>query len=231
MNKFAKVFAFVAVLMTAHTAFSQDNSTSLKEISNDGPFTLKPLAWRIFAGPEMAFLAEGDQSVMKGGMLGVNAGIDINKRFNKTTYGIVGVNLVSGGFERWVNDNTSKTKSSYDKYTTIEIPLGIGFDFGKNPPLGFFTNVSFINSFTTTSSSEFSSVPFTSFEVSTNVKNNTLDFYNFGAKVEFGVKCKVEKNNYSSFSLSFKPMFLNRLSTNTSQYTSLNAAAIAAFYF
>lgn len=232
MNKLYKTLIFCLVAISTINVSAQDNPTSLKDISSEGPFNVKSLSWRVFAGPEMAFLLNGDNSVMKGGKLSINAGVELNKTFTKKTYGIFGLDVFSGGVERWINnDPLVKSKSSYDQYTTLEIPLGLGFNLGKNAPKGFYTNVTLVNSLTLNSLSNYTTVPLGTLEVQSNVENNTLDFYNLGGKVELGLKTKIEGNNYSSFSISAKSMFLNRFSSNSNQYTTLNIAANLGYYF
>jgi hypothetical protein len=169
MNKLLKT-ALLTLLSIAATA--QDIPTSLKDLSSEVPTDLKTLNFRIFAGPEMTFLLNGDNSVMKGGKIGANAGIELNKSFSNKVYGVIGANIASGGFERWINnDPTVKSKTSYDQYTNVEIPLGLGFNFGKNAPKGLFAQATVINSITARSVSNFTIVPLTSLEVQSNVKD------------------------------------------------------------
>jgi hypothetical protein len=52
-----------------------------------------------------------------------------------------------------------------------------------------------------------------------------------GGKLELGIKTHFEGKTYSSFSLTAKTMFMNRFSTNSNQYTTLNVAALFGFYF
>jgi hypothetical protein len=232
MNKLFKSAVVFFMSIIAISMSAQDYPTSLKYIDGDGAVKVKKTNWRIFAGPELSFLLGGDNSVMKGGKLGAYMGLELNQRISKKMYGVFGANLASGGFERWINnDPTVKSKTSYDQLTTIEVPLGLGINFGKEAPKGMFAQLTAINSITLTSLSNYTIVPLTSFEAQSNVQNNTFDMYNLGAKAEIGIKTNIEANSYSSFSLSAKTMFLNRFSTNTNQYTTLNIAALLGFYF
>jgi hypothetical protein len=230
MNKLLKsLLFFMAISLTVN---AQDNPTSLKELSSGVPSDLKSLNFRIFAGPEMCFLLSGDNSTMKGGKLGANAGIELNKSFSKKVYGVFGAGIATGGFERWINNDPSvKSKESYDQYTNLEVPIGVGFNLGSNSPKGFFAQLTAVNSITLKSVSNYTIVPLKSFEAQSNSSDKTFDRFNMGAKLELGVKTHFEKKCYSSFSLSAKTMFLNRFSTNTNQYTTLNIAALFGFYF
>lgn len=225
--------AFVLMLsIVSLTAFAQDNPTSLKIIDGDGSVSAKKTNWRIYAGPEMIFMLKGDNSVMKGGKLGAYVGLELSQTFSKKFYGLTGLNFASGGFERWINnDPTVKSKTSYDQLTSIELPLGLGLNFGKTPPKGVFAQFSLINSFTLNSTSNYTFVQYGTFETQGNVENNTFDRFNIGAKIELGIKTNFEGKNYSSFSISGKTMFLNRFSSATNQYTTGNIAAIFGYYF
>lgn len=230
MNKINKLLALFAIISL--TANAQDNPTSLKDISSTGPFNVKKFNFRMHAGPELTFLLDGDNSVMKGGKIGADIGIEMNTALGKRTYGIIGANFISSGFERWVNnDPTVKSKMSYDKYQMLEVPVGFGLNFGDEVPQGLFAQFTAIGAYTLGSESNFTIVPLTRFEASSNVEHSTIDALNYGAKAEVGVKTQIEGNKYSSFSLSAKTMFLNRTTTNTNQYTTLNIAALFGFYF
>ena len=87
------------------------------------------------------------------------------------------------------------------------------------------------NSITLRSESNFTIVPFGSFEASSNQVNNTIDNFNLGGRAEFGIKTKFEGNSYAAFSLAPRVMFYNRFSTNTNQFTGLSIAALMSFYF
>jgi hypothetical protein len=232
MNKLLKVYFFVSCISLSLVSNAQDNPTSLKEVANDPKSVTKKLNIRIYGGPTMDFLYEGEYSVMKGGKLGMNAGIELNKSLSKRAYGILGLGIASGGFERWINnDPTVKSKSSFDQVLAIEVPIGLGFNLGKEAPKGFYTNFSLLNSITLKSESNFTVVPFGSLEASSNQVDKTFDTYNLGARAEFGYKTKFEGNSYASFSLAPRAMFYNRFSTNTNQFTGLSIAALMSFYF
>ena len=232
MNKLLKMFLFGFLTLTTSSMCAQDNPTSLKEVSNDPGSVTKKLNMRVYGGPAMDFLTEGDNSVMKGGRFSMNAGFELNKSMGKKSYGILGLGITSGGFERWINnDPTVKSKASFDQLTSLEVPIGIGFNLGKDAPKGFYTNFTLINSITLRSESNFTIVPFGSFEASSNQINNTYDLFNMGGRAEFGVKTKFEGNSYASFSLAPRVMFFNRFSTNSNQFTGLSIAALMSFYF
>lgn len=230
MNNFIKTILFILTVAPVFSIKAQDYPTSLKEISGDGPFSVKPLNWRLYAGPEMIFLLNGDASTMKGGRLGLSAGIELNKSLTKKSYFLTGLNFNSGGYERWENDVNTPTNYVIEKLTTLELPLGIGFNLGKHVPKGFFTNLMLIPSYSLFSRSE--SVLGTGLlEVHQNKDFAIANRLNFGGKLEFGIKTLVEKNNYASFSISAKSMFINRFSQNSGQYTTLNIAALMGYYF
>lgn len=232
MNNLLRASLLVSFAFLSFVSKAQDNPTSIREVSNDPKSVTKKLNARIYGGPTMDFLYEGEFSAMKGGRLGMNAGIELNKSFTKRAYGILGLGIASGGFERWVNnDPTVKSKTSFDQITALEVPIGIGFNLGKEAPRGFYTNISVINSITLKSESNFTIVPFGSFEASSNQVDKTFDNFNMGARVEFGFKTKFEGNSYASFSLAPRAMFYNRFSTNTNQFTGLSLAALMSFYF
>lgn len=232
MNKLLKNALILTSVVMFLTANAQDNSTSLKENVDDNASSVKKeLSMRIYGGPSLDFMLEGENSTMKGGRFGANAGFELNKKFTKKVYGIVGVGITSGGYERWVNDVTVRSKSSYDQITALEIPLGLGINFGKDVPKGLFMNFSLVNSLTLRTISNYTTVTFGSFEASTNKKDDNFDRYNLGGKLEFGVKAKFQGNSYASFSLAPKAMLYNRFSTNTNQFTGLSIAALMSFYF
>lgn len=233
MNKFTKVLLAGVLTFFYTVGQSQDNPTSIREISNTDPLAVtKKLNMRIYGGPEMAFCYAGDYSEMKGGKLGMNGGFELNKNLGKKSYGIIGLGFTSGGYDRWINDDpTVASKTAFDQLTTLELPIGIGFNLGKEAPRGFFVNFNMINSLMLHSESNFTVVPFGDLEVTSNSVNNTYDNFNLGAKVELGTKVKFEGNSYSAFSVSAKTMFYNRFSTNTNQFTGLNLAALMSFYF
>lgn len=231
MNKITKLFSLAAFALVLGNSNAQDNPTSLKETSQD-PTVSKKLNMRIYGGPEMAFCFDGDNSVMKGGRLGMNGGFELNKSFGKRSYGILGLGVMSGGYERWVNnDPTVVSKTAFDQLTTLELPIGLGFNLGKNAPKGFFVNLSLINSVMLRSETNYTVIPFGTLEASSNQVNNTYDNFNLGAKLEFGTKAHFEGNSYAGFSLFVKPMFYNRFSTNTNQYTGLHLGGLMSFYF
>lgn len=226
------MFLFGFLALTTSSMCAQDNPTSLREVSNDPKTVTKKLNMRIYGGPAMDFLTEGEHSVMKGGRFSMSGGFELNKTMGKKSYGILGLGITSGGHERWINnDPTVKSKSSFDQLTALEVPIGIGFNLCKDAPKGFYTNFTLINSITLRSESNFTVVPFGSFEASSNQVNNTYDVFNMGGKAEFGVKTKFEGNSYASFSLAPRVMFYNRFSTNSNQYTGLSLAALMSFYF
>lgn len=231
MNKFFKVLLCSLVTFSAAAVLAQDNPTSLREVSNNPSSVTKKLNLRLYGGPTMDFMTSGDNSVMKGGKLGMNGGLELNKSFGKKSYGIIGIGFASGGFERWINDNTARQKSSFDQITNIELPIGLGFNLGKETPKGFFANFCLINSYTVHSESNVTFIPFGQFEASSNVVNGTYDRFNLGGRAEFGVKTKFEGNSYASFSLAPRVMFYNRFSTNTDQFTGLSIAGLMSFYF
>lgn len=233
MNKLVKLFLIAGTTVAFFNASAQDNPTSLKNISDkDALSVTKKLNMRIYGGPSMDFMYEGEHSVMKGGRFGMNGGFEVNKNLTKRMYGILGVGITSGGFERWINNDPSvKSKTSFDQITALEVPIGFGFNLGKESPRGFFTNFTLINSVTLRSESNFTIVPFGSFAASSNQVNNTYDNFNLGARAEFGIKTKFEGNSYAAFSLAPRVMFYNRFSTNTNQFTGLSLAALMSFYF
>lgn len=217
MNKLLKLSMVAGFAAYSIFVQAQDNPTSLKNISDkDAVSVTKKLNMRIYGGPSMDFMYEGEHSVMKGGRFGMNGGFEVNKTFSKRAYGIIGIGITSGGFERWINDDPSvKSKTSFDQITALEVPIGLGFNLGKESPRGFFTNFTLINSVTLRSESNFTIVPFGSFAASSNQVNNTFDNFNLGARAEFGIKTKFEGNSYAAFSLAPRAMFYNRFSTNT----------------
>ncbi|MBL7788534.1 MAG: hypothetical protein JNL75_01720 [Chitinophagales bacterium] len=233
MNKLLKLSMVAGFAAYSIFVQAQDNPTSLKNISDkDAVSVTKKLNMRIYGGPSMDFMYEGEHSVMKGGRFGMNGGFEVNKTFSKRAYGIIGIGITSGGFERWINDDPSvKSKTSFDQITALEVPIGLGFNLGKESPRGFFTNFTLINSVTLRSESNFTIVPFGSFAASSNQVNNTFDNFNLGARAEFGIKTKFEGNSYAAFSLAPRAMFYNRFSTNTKQFTGLSIAALMSFYF
>ena len=232
MNKLWKIFLLGFLTVTTILISAQDNMTSLRKVSNDPSSVAKKLNMRVYGGPAMDFLYEGEYSVMKGGRFSMNAGFELNKNLGKRSYGILGIGIVSGGFERWINnDPKAKSKSSFDQVTALEVPIGLGFNLGKDVPKGFYTNFTLINSITLRSESNFTIVPFGTFEASSNQVNNTIDNFNLGGRAEFGIKTKFEGNSYVAFSLAPRVMFYNRFSTNTNQFTGLSIAALMSFYF
>ena len=232
MNKLWKIFLLGFLTVTTILISAQDNMTSLRKVSNDPSSVAKKLNMRVYGGPAMDFLYEGEYSVMKGGRFSMNAGFELNKNLGKRSYGILGIGIVSGGFERWINnDPKAKSKSSFDQVTALEVPIGLGFNLGKDVPKGFYTNFTLINSITLRSESNFTIVPFGTFEASSNQVNNTIDNFNLGGRAEFGIKTKFEGNSYVAFSLAPRVMFYNRFSTNTNQFTGLSLAALMSFYF
>ena len=232
MNKLWKIFLLGFLTVTTILISAQDNMTSLRKVSNDPSSVAKKLNMRVYGGPAMDFLYEGEYSVMKGGRFSMNDGFELNKNLGKRSYGILGIGIVSGGFERWINnDPKAKSKSSFDQVTALEVPIGLGFNLGKDVPKGFYTNFTLINSITLRSESNFTIVPFGTFEASSNQVNNTIDNFNLGGRAEFGIKTKFEGNSYVAFSLAPRVMFYNRFSTNTNQFTGLSLAALMSFYF
>ena len=232
MNKLLKIFSFIFLTVTTITIGAQDNLTSLKQVSNDPSSVTKKLNMRVYGGLAMDFLYEGDNSIMKGGRFSMNAGFELNKNMGKKSYGILGIGIVSGGFERWINNDPAvKSKAAFDQVTALEVPIGLGFNLGKDVPKGFYTNFTLINSITLRSESNFTIVPFGSFEAYSNQVNNTIDNFNLGGRAEFGIKTKFEGNSYAAFSLAPRVMFYNRFSTNTNQFTGLSLAALMSFYF
>lgn len=223
------IFALTAFFVTMN---AQDVSTSLRTVTDDPKSVKKKLNARVYGGASMDFLYEGEYSEMKGGRFGMSAGLELNKNFGKVAYGILGAGITSGGYERWINDDPLiQSKVAFDQVTAVELPLGVGFNLGKEVPKGFFLNLLWINSITIKSESNYTIVPFGTLEASNNVIDNTFDIYNMGAKAEFGIKTKFEGNSYASFSLAPRVMFYNRFSTNSYQYTGLSVAALMSFYF
>jgi hypothetical protein len=235
MNKLLKVLLCGFLAAAFQQVNAQDNPTSLRTISDEEPVTAKKkLAWRIYGGPSLDFMVNGDYSTMKGGRFGMNGGLEVNKAFGKKrrAYATLGLGVASSGIERWINgDPTVKSKSAFDQFSAIDIPVGIGFNFGKQAPRGAYLNLGLINSITLKSETNYLIVPVGSFEATANVVDNTLDRYNLGARIELGYKAKFDGNSYASFSLAPRMMFYNRFSTNTNQYTGLNLVALMSFYF
>jgi len=232
MNKLFKCSLILCLTLPFLSVNAQDNKTSLRDEANtDAPSISKNISMRIYGGPSLDYMLEGEGSVMKGGRFSANAGFEVNKNFSKRMYGILGVGITSGGYERWIKDPTTLSKSAYHQLTALEIPIGLGMNFGENIPKGFFVNFSVINSIALRSVSNITTIPFGSFEASTNKTNDNFDRYNVGGKLEFGVKAKFQGNSYASFSLAPKVMLYNRFSTNTNQFTGLSIAALMGFYF
>jgi len=174
----------------------------------------------------------GDFSTMKGGRFGMNGGIELNKSLTKRVYGTMAFGVTAGGSERWINNDLSvNSKSAFDQVLALDVPIGIGFNLGKEAPRGAYLNLSWINSIVLSSQTNYTIVPFGSFEASSNVADRTYDKYNMGARVEFGYKAKFEGNSYVSFSLAPRVMFYNRFSTNTNQFTGLSVVGLMSFYF
>lgn len=220
----------LAWVLSVSFAHAQDNPTSLREISGELSClddTKKSYRIRIMAGPTLNYMLNSKEGFGKGMTLGSMAGVELNYRVGNRTYLICGSSLNTYSYEEWLNARDGRSVSHSN--LSVEIPLGIGYNFGKDIPKGFFANLSFANNFTLTSKSVYQTNVFQGLIVNGNIEN-PHDLYSFGARLEFGHKGLLHEKYYTSFSGIIKPMILNSSSVEKST-TIFNIGIVGSVYF
>ena len=175
---------------------------------------------KIFGGPELTYLTNGDNSKGQGMGLGFNGGVEFDFNRNKPSYFLTGLNLSITNINRWLDSTPLKSLMQTDVVYGFEVPVGIGFNLSKTRYKKFYTNWSIVNNFAINSSHK----PFTiknALEIQEKVYTNHFGFYTPGIKAELGHNFNIGDGKFCSISLTGKYMMWNWNKTKSDQLRTL----------
>lgn len=165
---------------------------------------------RVFGGPEIGLITNASDADLNKVRLGTTAGVEFLHTYVRKKYVFIGINYNHSSLYR-SQQSISPTDNRQGLTTTtssIELPVGFGFNITKKFPEGIFWNVAMVNSFTIASKSYITSKNL-DLEVNLRTSENAIGFYNIGAKTEVGWRLALNKRGMCAVSLGVKPMFWN----------------------
>jgi hypothetical protein len=176
---------------------------------------------RIFGGPEVGLITNLDDANLNKVRLGTTAGVEFLHTYVRKKYVFIGLNYSHSSLYR-SQESTSLTENRQGLTTTtssIEVPVGLGFNITKKFPEGMFWNIAMVNNFAISSKSYITTKNL-DLEVNSRTLENPIAFYNLGAKTEVGWRFVLKKRGMCAASLGVKPMFWNIIEGKGTKTTS-----------
>jgi len=180
----------------------------------------KKLRGRIYAGPEFGIVTNVDNAGFDKIKVGVSVGGEIMHTYSRKKYVFAGLNFNQTSTtkpQQIVSQNFIQTNLNTSR-SSLEIPLGLGFNFTKKQPEGLFWNMAIVNNFTLVSKSKVDIIQ-SGVEAEKVVENDNNAVYNIGAKSELGWRFELEKRKMCAVSIGLKPMFWNAISGSGAKTT------------
>lgn len=218
------------LLFLCSNVLCQDNPTSIMPLSGKlkcDESGLAKIRTRIFGGPTLSYVLSSNLGYSKGTMLGTNLGVEFNIRTDQRLYFILGLDLNSTNYQTWLNSNDGRFIT--DNFVTLDLPVGLGINCGKDIPKGLFINAALVNGVNLYSYSKEQRLALGNILTDLNERGKA-DIFNFGVKAEMGFKGLLHKKYYSSFSGVTKYMGMNFLDQNNRVWI-LNFALLGSLYF
>lgn len=165
---------------------------------------------RVFGGPEIGLITNVGDADLNKVRLGTTAGVEFLHTYVRKKYVFIGLNYNHSSLYRSQQSilPTDNRQGLTTTTSSIEVPVGFGFNITKKFPEGMFWNIAMVNNFAISSKSYITSKNL-DLEVNSRTLENPIAFYNLGAKTEVGWRLALKKRGMCAVSLGVKPMFWN----------------------